>query len=205
MIGVIIIILFFLALVMLLSPVTVSVKSTRVEGKIDGFFSMGWIIFLFRYALKDGQTDILVFGRKVARLQHKEKPPINVEKEKHRGKKKPMPHPEDILSLSGPVLRLIKELIYAFRLKYLDIGITFGLKDPAHTGIITGIQHSIFGYLGVGKNIRWTPDFTKPILEWEMKAKVSITPISIIPPIVRFISSRQVFRAGMRFIRISVS
>jgi len=201
MIGVIIIILFFLALVMLLSPVTVSVNSTRVEGKIDGFFSMSWIIFLFRYTLKDRQTDILVFGRKVARLQHKEKHPMYVEKEKNREIKKPMSHPGDILSLSGPVLRLIKELIYAFRLKYLDIGITFGLKDPAHTGIITGILHSIFGYLRVRKNIRWTPDFTKPILEWKMKAKVSITPISIIPPIVRFISSRQVFRAGMRFIR----
>ncbi|HEX7628692.1 MAG TPA: DUF2953 domain-containing protein [Candidatus Methanoperedens sp.] len=201
MIGVILIILVFLALVMLLSPVTISVNSTRAGGKIDGFFSMGWIIFLFRYALKDRQTDILVFGRKVARLPHKEKPPMYVEKEKHRRIKKPMPHTEDILYLSGPVLRLIKELIYAFKLKYLDIDITFGLKDPAHTGIITGILHSIFGYLRAGKNIRWAADFTKPILEWDMKAKVAITPISILPPIVRFITTRQVFRAGMRFIR----
>jgi hypothetical protein len=201
MIGVIIVILVFLALVMLLSPVTISVNSTRAEGKIDGFFSMGWIIFLFRYALKDRQTDILVFGKLVARVPHKEKPPIHVEKEKHRGIKKTNPHPEDILYLSGPVLRLIKELIYAFRLKYLDIDITFGLKDPAHTGIVTGILHSISGCLRAGKNINWTVDFTKPILEWDMKAKVAITPISILPPIVRFITKRQVFRAGMRFIR----
>ncbi|MCZ7402003.1 MAG: DUF2953 domain-containing protein [Candidatus Methanoperedens sp.] len=201
MIEVIIIILVFLALVILLSPVTISFNSTRAGGKIDGFFSMGWIIFLFRYALKDRETDILVFGRKVARLQHKEKPPMYVEKEKHSGIKKPIPHPEDILSLSGPVLRLIKELIYAFKLKYLDIDIRFGLNDPAHTGIIMGILHSIFGYLRAGKNIRWTVDFTKPILEWDMKAKVAITPISILPPIVRFVTTRQVFRAGMRFIR----
>lgn len=201
MIGVIILILVFLALVMLLSPVTISVNSTRVGGKIDGFFSMGWIIFLFRYELKDRQTDILVFGKLVSRLPHKEKPPTRVEKEKHIGIKKPMPHPEDILCLSGPVLRLIKELIYAFRLKYLDIDITFGLKDPAHTGIMTGILHSIFGCLRAGKNIRWTVDFTKPILEWDMKAKAAITPISILPPILRFITKRQVFRAGMRFIR----
>jgi len=201
MIGELIIILVFLALVMLLSPVTISVNSIRIGGKIDGFFSMGWIIFLFRYALKDRQTDILVFGRKVARLPHKEKPPMHVEKEKHREIKKTMLHPEDILYLSGPVLRLIKELIYAFRLKYLDIDITFGLKDPAHTGIITGILHSMSGYLRAGENIRWTVDFTKPILEWDMKAKVAITPISILPPIVRFITTRQVFRVGMRLIK----
>ena len=201
MIGVIIIIFVFLALVMLLSPVTISVNSTRAGGKIYGFFSMGWIIFLFRYELKDRQTDILVFGKNVVRLPNKEKPPMHMEKEKHRGIKKPMPHPEEILDISGPMLRLIKELIYAFRLKYLDIDITFGLSDPAHTGIITGILHSIFGCLRAGKNIKWTVDFTKPILEWDMKAQVAITPISILLPIVRFITKRQVFRAGMRFIR----
>ncbi len=199
MIGVIILILVFLALVMLLSPVTISFNSTRVGRKIDGFFSMGWLIFLFVYELKYRQTDILVFGKLVSRLPHKEKTPTHVEKEKHREIKKP--HPEDILILSGPVLRFIKELIYAFRLKYLDIDITFGLKDPAHTGIITGILHSIFGCLLTGNNVRWTVDFTKPILEWDMKAKVIITPISILPPLVRFITKRQVFRAGMRFIR----
>lgn len=199
MIGEIIVILVFFALVMLLSPVTISVNSTRIGGKIDGFFSLGWIIFLFRYALKDRQTDILVFGRKVARLPHKEKPLMYKENKKHSGLKKAMSNPEDFLYLSGPVLQLIKELIYAFRLKYMDIEIIFGLKDPAHTGIITGILHSIFGYLQSGKNIRWTVDFTKPILEWDMKAKVAITPISILLPIVRFITNGKISR---RFIGI---
>lgn len=195
MIGEIIIILAFLALVMLLSPLTFSVNSTRAKGQFDGFFSMGWLIFLFRYSLRDKETDIEVFGRKVAGLPHKEK--THVETEKHRRIKKP----QDIKSITGPMLRFIKELIYSFRLKYLDIDITFGLEDPAHTGIIAGILHSIFGYMRAGKNIRWTTDFTKPILEWDMKAKVAITPISIIPSVVRFITNRQVLKAGMRFIR----
>jgi len=200
MIAVLIFFLAFLVMALLLSPVTISVNSKRVEGKIEGIFSVGWIIFLFSYALKDRQTEILVLGRKVARLPHKEKSPMHLEKENHRGIKKPRLHPEAFLYISGPVLRLIKELIYAFRLKYLDIDIIFGLKDPAHTGIITGILHSMSGYLRAGKNIRWTVDFTKPILEWDMKARVAITPISILPPVVRFITTRQVFRAGMRFI-----
>lgn len=204
MIGIIIIIIIilaFLALVMLLSPVTINVNSTRAEGKIGGFFSMGWIIFLFRYALGGTQMDILVFGRKVSRLPHKEKPPMTPETGEQRGIRKPMPHLEDILALLGPMLQLIKELIYACRLKYMDIDITFGLEEPSHTGIITGILHSISGYLRAGKNIHWTVDFTKPILEWDMKGKVAITPISVLLPIVRFITNRQVLRAGMRFFR----
>jgi hypothetical protein len=201
MIWIILIILPFLALMMLLFPVTISFNSTREEGKIDGFFSIGWIIFMFRYALSGKQTDILVFARKVARLQHKQKPSRPLEIEKQRGIKKQMPHLEDVFSISGPMLRLIKEIIYAFRLKYMDIDITFGLKDPAHTGIVTGILHSIFGYLRVGKNIRWTVDFTKPILEWDMNAKVTIIPISIFPSLFRFFTNRQVLRAGMRFFR----
>ncbi len=199
MIGEILIILAFLALVMLLSPVKISINSTKAGGKIDGFFSVGWIVFLFRYALKDKQTDILIFGKVVSRQPYKEKPPIPEEKEKQRKRKKP--HLEDVLYLPVPILRIIKEIIYAFRLKYLDIDITFGLEDPAHTGIITGILHSIFGFLRAGKNIRWTADFTKPILDWDMKAEVAVTPISLLPPVVRFITNRQVLRAGMRFIR----
>jgi hypothetical protein len=201
MIGIIIIILAFLALVMLLSPITISVNSTRVEGKIGGFFSMGWIIFLFRYALGGKQTDILVFGRKISGLPNKVRPPMPLETEKQRGIKKPMSHFKGILALSGPMLQLIKELIYACRLKYLDIDITFGLKEPAHTGIVTGILHSIFGYLRAGKNIRWSVDFTKPIIEWDMKGKVAITPITVLLPIVRFITNKQVLRAGMQFFR----
>ena len=201
MIGVIIIILSFIAVAMLLSPITISVNSARSGGKIDGFLSLGWIMFMFRYRLKDKQTEILVLGRRVAGLTHKDEPVEHKEKRKSMKVKKSgkMPHLGDIFKLSRPTLRLFKDIIYSFRIKFLDIDITFGLKDPALTGIMTGFLHSI--PLLASHTIRWTPDFTREIMEWDIRAKAAITPIQILAHIIRFISNRQVLSSGLRIIR----
>jgi hypothetical protein len=203
MIGALIIILAFFSLVMLLSPVKISVNSSRVREEIDGFFSFGWIMFLLRYTFKDKKAEIRVFGRRVVRLSNKEKSPEFKEQKESRPikKSKMTPHSGDIFSLSGPMLRLFKDLIYSFRLKYLDIDIIFGLKDPSYTGIMVGFLHSIIGIMHKGHSIRWSADFTKPILEWNLKAEAAIKPIQIVLPVARFITDRQVLRSGLRIIR----
>jgi hypothetical protein len=195
MIGALIIILAFFALVILLSPVKISVNSVRAREELDGCFSFGWIMFLLRYTFKDKKTEILVFGRRVVRFPNKEKSP------EFKELTKKMPHLGNILSLSRPMIRLFKDLIYSFRLKYLDIDIIFGLEDPAYTGIMAGFLHSIIGIMNKGHTIRWSADFTKPVLEWDMKAEVAITPIQIVLPVARFITDRQVLRSGIGFIR----
>lgn len=199
MIGSLIIIFAFFSLVMLLSPVKISVKSSRVREEIDGFFSFGWIIFLLRYTFKDKEAEILVFGKRVFRLPNKEKSLEFKELKKSRQikKSKKMPHLGDFFSLSRPMVRLFKDLIYSFRLRYLDIDIIFGLKDPAYTGIIAGFLHSIIGIMHKGQTIRWSADFTKPVLEWNLKAEAAITPIQIVLPVARFLTNRQVLRSGL--------
>jgi hypothetical protein len=203
MIGTLIIIFAFFLLVILLSPVKISVNSARVREEIDGYFSFGWIMFLLRYTFKDKEAQILVFGRRVVRLPNKEKSPEFKEIKKpwpiKRSKK--TPHFEDIISLSRPMVRLFKDLIYSFRLKYLDIDIIFGLDDPANTGIMAGFLHSIIGILHKGHTIRWSVDFTKPVLEWDIKAEAAITPIEIVLSVARFITNGQVLRSGLRIIR----
>lgn len=204
MIGAIIIILSVIAVAMLLSPVNISVNSARAGGKIDGFLSMGWVMFLFRYTLKDKKTEILVLGRRVAGLTHKEKTPEPKEIEKHLKVKKSRMHLEDIFYLSRPLLRLFKDLIYSFRIKYFNIDITFGLEDPAYTGIITGFLHSIFFSLRAPYTIytiNWNADFTRPIMEWDIKAEAAITPIQILQHLAKFITNWQVLRSGLRIIR----
>ena len=201
MIGAIIIIFSVIAVAMLLSPVNISVNSARAGGKIDGFLSMGWIMFLFRYTLKDKKTEILVLGRRVGGLTHKEKTPEPKEIEKSKKVKKSRPHLEDIFYLSRPLLRLFKDLIYSFRIKYLNIDITFGLEDPAYTGIITGFLHSILFSLRAPYTINWNADFTRPVMEWDMKAEAAITPIQILQHLAKFITNWQVLRSGLRIIR----
>jgi hypothetical protein len=200
MISEIIIILAVIALVLLLSPITISINSTRTGGKIFGFFSLRWIIFLFRYAFKEKQTEILVFGRRVALSRYKEKPEIK-QKEGEIKKSRKMPQIEDIFYLSRQILRLLKDLIYSFRLKNLDINITFGLEDPAHTGIMTGFLHSIIGSFNAGHNIKWDVDFTRPVLEWDMNAEIVVTPIKIVSSFIKFLADGKVLRSGFRIIR----
>jgi hypothetical protein len=203
MIEAIIIILAFFLLGVLLSPVKISVNSARAKEKMDGCFSFGWNMFTVRYTFNDKDAEILIFGRRVVPLPNKEKSPVFKELKNSRQikKQKTRPHLGDILSLSRPMARLFKDLIYSFRLKYLDIDIMFGLKDPAYTGIITGFLHSIIGIMRTGLTIRWSVDFTKPVLEWDLKAEVAITPIQIVLPVARFITNRQVLRSGLRIIR----
>ncbi|VVB90178.1 Uncharacterised protein [uncultured archaeon] len=199
---ILLIILSVLAVGILLSPVTISVNSSRAGGKIDGFFSLSWIIFLFRYGLVEKQTEVLVFGRQLIRIPYKEKPlKINETRKSAEIKKSGKTHPiKNIISLSKPMLRLFKDLIYAFRLKYLDLDFKFGLKDPSDTGILTGFLHSILGSLQAEHKIQWTADFTKPLLEWNLKAMAAIRPIRILPPIARFVTNGQVLRSGLHII-----
>jgi hypothetical protein len=203
MIEAIIIILAFLTLAVLLLPVNIRVNSVRAGEELNGFFSFGWIIFLLRYTFKDREAEILVFGRRVVRLPDKEKSPEFKELQKSRQikKSKKKPHLRDFFSFSRPMLRLFKELIYSFKLKYLDIDITFGLKDPAYTGIVAGFLHSIVGIMQKGHTIKWYADFTKPVLDWDLKAEAAILPIQIILPVARFVTDRQVLRSGLRIIR----
>ncbi len=203
MIGAIIVILAFFSLVLLLSPVKISVNSKRAREKIDGCFSFGWNMFMLRYTLNDKEAEILVFGKRVVRLPNKEKSLETKElKKSMQIKSKKKPHIGDILSLSRPMLRLFKQLIYSFKLKYLDIDIIFGLNDPAYTGIMAGLLHSIIGIMQTGHTIKWSADFTNPVLEWNLKAEAAITPIQIVLPVARFITDRQVLRSGLRIIRV---
>ncbi|MCX9083292.1 MAG: DUF2953 domain-containing protein [Candidatus Methanoperedens sp.] len=208
MIGSVIIILAFLSLVVLLSPVKICVNSAREREEIDGFFSLGWIIFLLRYTFKNEGAEILVLGRRIVRLPKKEKSPgfnekIKESRPRNKSDRMPqkMPHSGQILSLSRPTVGLFKDILYSFKLKNLNVNIRFGLEDPADTGIMFGFLHSIIGIIRKSHNIRWSVDFTKPVLEWDLKAEIAITPIQIVLPVTRFITNKQVLRSGLRIIR----
>ncbi len=203
MIAELLVIIVAIALIMLLSPFTIYANSTRSGGKIDGNFSISWIIFMFRYAIKERQMEVLAFGRRIIRTSYKKKPPKPrkpKKQEKIRGLRR-MLLIEDIFNLGRPTLQLFKNFLYAFRFKYFDLDIIYGLDDPAYTGILTGFLYAISGFSRKGNNIRFASDFTRQVLDWNLRIKVSITPIRIIPPLAGFVTNRNVLRSGLKIIR----
>ncbi len=192
-----------LVLAVLLLPLTISVNSVRSGGAIDGSIGINWIVFIFSYALKEKQLEIHIFGRSIFRhipSVSPEKKPPELEPERERKKSRKIPPVRDFLNMAEPLMRLIKDFIFAFRIKYLDIEVRFGLKDPACTGIITGFLHAA-GLSRPIHNIRWTPDFTDQAFDWDVKGKASLMPVRLIPPVARFIMNGQVMRSGWRILR----
>ncbi len=203
MIAELLVIIIAIALVILLSPVTIYANSTRSGGKTDGSFSINWLIFIFRYAIKDRRMEVLAFGRHITSKSYKKKPP-KPEKPKKPEKIKELRRMlliGDFFNLGRPILQLFKDFVYVFRLKYFDIDITYGLDDPAYTGILTGFLYAVSGFSRTGHNIRFASDFTRQVLDWNLRVKVSIIPIRIIPPLAGFVTNRNVLRSGLRIIR----
>ena len=187
-------------LIVLLFPATISVNSRRSQGKIDGSFSINWIIFHFKYALKEKQLEFLIFGRSIFHHIIPEKKPPETVIQKKSKKPRRMPPVRDLLNMTQPVLRLFKDLFNAFRLRYFDVNIIFGHSDPAYTGFFTGLVHAALSSFGVGQNIRFKPDFTAEVMDWKFRAEATITLFGIIIPFVKFAASRKVLRLALKSI-----
>jgi len=202
-IAVVLAVIAALLMMVLLFPVTIYISSVRTGGKIDGSFDISWIVLQFRYALRNKQVEILFFGRHVTHVPGKKKQPEAAGKPEKKKKKRTgrMPPIGDILNLSIPALRLFIGLVRAFRLKYFDIYVTFGAGDPGYTGMLAGYLYAIQGSSCTGHNIRWSADFTRQILDWNMRAKISLIPVRMLPPVAGFVTSNQVLRSGLHIIR----
>lgn len=182
-----------LALVMLLFPVNIFFNSVRSEGIIDGSVGISWIIFIFIYSLKEKELKIHILGRNIFRHISPEKKLQAHESEREIKKSLKMPPIRDFLNMVLPMLRLFKDFIYSFRIKYLDIEITFGLSNPAYTGIVTGFLYAI-GLSRTEYNVLWRADFTRQIFDWNVKGKTSLIPIRLLLPVARFVTNLQVLR-----------
>ncbi|MDO8725998.1 MAG: DUF2953 domain-containing protein [Candidatus Methanoperedens sp.] len=198
MIALIIAVLAVLALSILLFPVNISFNSTRSEGTIDGSMDVNWMIFLFIYSLKEKELKIHIFGRSISRHISPEKKPQVQKPEREIKKSRKMPPVRDFLNIIGPMFRLFRDMVHTFRIKYYHIEITYGLNDPANTGIMTGFMHAVRSSLKKEKDFKFTPDFTKQILDWSFMSKASITPIKIVIPLAKFAANRKVLRFALQ-------
>jgi hypothetical protein len=209
----ILIVLILIVLGILFFPVIVNVESNRSRGTIDGRISIQWLIIKLRHSLKDKKTEILLFSHRMISLQHKEEPksiqnakshdaakPKDTKEPKKSKKTRKIP-PIKFLNVIKPLLRFLRGLLATICFRHLSIDTTYGMDDPGLTGMLTGYFHAVKGSSQMGQNFQFTPDFTRSILDWDMSASASITPIRIFPPIARFVTNRQVLRSGWEIIR----
>ncbi len=198
MITLIIAVLAVLVFAILLFPVNISFNSVRSGGTIDGSLGVSWTIFFFIYYIKEKDLKIHIFGRSISRHISPEKKLQKLEPERDGKKAGKMPSVKDFLNMTGPLLRLFKELFKAFRLKCFDVDITFGHSDPAYTGILTGLMHAIRGSIPAVKKVRFAPDFTGQVLNWNLKAEAYVIPVAIALPAVKFAMDRRILKVALR-------
>ncbi len=97
---------------------------------------------------------------------------------------------EAFKSLRKPLFRLFSDLFKGIKIRRLESYLTFGLSDPADTGILCGFIHSIAGliysrcsYCSFSIN----PVFMCPVLDFRGNGEVHVKIHSLIFPFIKFI------------------
>ncbi|WP_230669904.1 DUF2953 domain-containing protein [Methanosarcina barkeri] len=129
---------------------------------------------------------------------------------KIRGKKKPeteeapesgMP-PREMLhwgleafrSLRKPLFHLFSNLLNGIKIKRLESDVTFGLSDPADTGMLCGFIHTIAG-LAYSRcrhcSFSINPVFMNPMVDFRGSMEIRVRIYSLIFPMLKFMFNRK--------------
>ena len=96
--------------------------------------------------------------------------------------------------LREPLFRLFSDTLNALKIKHLDADFTFGLPDPADTGMLCGFAHSVLGTLH-GRCRQCTvyinPVFLDPVLDLRGNTRISIRIYSLVFSFFKFILNRK--------------
>ena len=97
---------------------------------------------------------------------------------------------EAFKSLRKPLFCLFSDLLNGIKIKRLESYVTFGLSDPADTGILCGFLHTITG-LAYSRcrhcNFSINPVFMNPTLDFRGNVEIRIKIYSLIFPVIKFI------------------
>lgn len=97
---------------------------------------------------------------------------------------------EAFKALRKPAFRLISDLLNGIKIKRLESYITFGLSDPADTGMLCGFIHSVTGL--VYSRFRHcsfsiNPVFMDPMIDFRGNMEVRVRIYSLVFPVLKFI------------------
>jgi hypothetical protein len=93
-------------------------------------------------------------------------------------------------TLRKPLFRLFSDMLNAIKIKNLKADLTFGLPDPADTGMLCGFIHSILGivYSRCHRcSFSVCPVFMESLLDFKGSAEIRVKIYSLIFPFIKFI------------------
>lgn len=93
-------------------------------------------------------------------------------------------------ALRKPLFRLFSDTLKAIKIKNLKADLTFGLSDPADTGMLCGFIHALLGTAySRCRNCSFSvcPVFMEPLLDFRGSAEIRIRIYSLVFPFIKFI------------------
>ncbi|AKB17119.1 DUF2953 domain-containing protein [Methanosarcina sp. WWM596] len=147
---------------------------------------------------KKPEEETLIFEGKekrgiFARLRRKKETGQEVEVEAKKGmstREKLHWGLEAYKALRKPLLRLFSDTLSAIKIKNLKADLTFGLSDPADTGMLCGLIHALLGTVyNRCRNCSFSvcPVFMETLLDFRGNAEIRIKIYSLIFPFLKFI------------------
>ncbi|WP_410508511.1 DUF2953 domain-containing protein [Methanosarcina hadiensis] len=93
-------------------------------------------------------------------------------------------------ALRKPLFRLLSDMLNAIKIRKLNADLTFGLQDPADTGMLCGLIHAFLGTVYSrcrSCSFSVCPVFMDSLLDFRGSAEIRVKLYSLIFPVIKFI------------------
>lgn len=201
----VLIVIFLLALI-LLAPIAVAFD---VNGGLSGIrsnVSLKWMFLSYSFSGQPDAKEVPVTNSTTLT-----EPPLPKEgTTKKASSKKDTTHPLENMyemvrkgyGIKGQFLHLVKGLLFQLQIRDLAFDLTYGLPDPADTGMMCGYLHTLASMVrGRGRSFSYSlyPVFMDEVFDMHLSGSIRFRIGSFIPPLLMFIFNVKVLKTGWWF------
>lgn len=87
------------------------------------------------------------------------------------------------------LFRLIKDILACIHIRQFELNLKLGLDSPADTGFVFGCVHPVSIFLPAHCSVIIEPEFSDTIFEGYSRGTITLKPICLVGPILRFVFS----------------